>query len=206
MLTLRKPSDTTIREFLAAKAKLDCVRTIVNVPPAGYVVDHTRVRLGTAGEAFVAAKAALVRWEEFRLGWLQAWPPETPLNMGEVVAVVARVVGFWWLNACRIIHVAEEDGPVKRFGFTYATLPDHVGTGMESFLIEWDRKEGGVWYDILAFSRPRHFLARVLRPVFRILQKRFGRESAAAMLQAVAAVRSSRSIPDWPFARKDEDS
>ncbi len=78
-----------------------------------------------------------------------------------MVAILARSVGMWWLNACRIVVVVDEDGPVKRFGFTYGTLPDHAGTGEERFLIEWDRGDDSVWYDILAFSRPRHFLARL---------------------------------------------
>jgi len=82
----------------------------------------------------------------------------------------------------------DEEGPVQRFGFTYGTLPDHAGSGEERFLIEWDREEGSVWYDILAFSRPRHLLARLGYPWVRRVQKRFGWESAAAMCRAVRAV------------------
>lgn len=80
------------------------------------------------------------------------------------------------------------DGPVKRFGFAYGTLPDHAGSGEERFLIEWDREDDSVWYDILAFSRLRHFLARLGYPWVRRVQKKFGRESAAVMCQAVGAV------------------
>ena len=43
-----------------------------------------------------------------------------------------------------------------------------------------------MWYDILAFSRPRQFLARLGHPWVRRLQKRFGRESAKVMASAVA--------------------
>jgi uncharacterized protein (UPF0548 family) len=52
-------------------------------------------------------------------------------------------------------------------------------------LIEWNREDNNVWYDILAFSRPNHLLARLGYPVVRRMQKRFGRESAAAMQRAV---------------------
>ena len=117
-------------------------------------MDHTRIKLGEGEEVFRAAKAALERWEQFRLGWVEAWPPETPIQAGEVVAVLARRLGLWWLNACRIVYVVDEAGPVSRFGFAYGTLPDHAGTGEERFLVEWDRASGEVWYDILAFSRP----------------------------------------------------
>jgi uncharacterized protein (UPF0548 family) len=189
MLFLRKPTEETIQAFLAAQARLDltyaAVGATATAPPAGYVVDHTRIRLGDGEKVFVAGKAALERWQQFRLGWLEATPDHTPIKAGQVVAILARSIGLWWLNACRIVAVVEEEGPVKRFGFAYGTLPDHVESGEERFLIEWDRQEGGVYYDIRAFSRPRHFLARLGYPVVRRLQRRFGRDSAASMLRAV---------------------
>lgn len=192
MLFLRRPTAEAIRSFLASQARLDLTYSAVGAtatnPPAGYVVDHTRCKLGAGEEVFAAAKAALERWQQFRLGWLEASPEYTPIKEGQVVAILARSIGLWWLNACRIVVVVDEDRPVKRFGFAYGTLPDHAGSGEERFLVEWDREEGSVWYDILAFSRPRHFLARMGYPWVRRTQKRFGRESAAAMCRAVGAV------------------
>jgi uncharacterized protein (UPF0548 family) len=82
--------------------------------------------------------------------------------------------------------VDEPDATVSRFGFAYGTLPDHAGTGEERFLIEWDRQTNEVRYDILAFSRPQWLSARLAYAYMRRLQKRFGRESAAAMRRAVA--------------------
>ena len=189
MKLLRKPSDASVREFLAAQSKLDFTYTAVgataSLPPAGYLVNHTRIKLGEGEEVFTKAKAALGRWEQFRLGWVEAWPPETPIQTGEVVAVVARRVGLWWLSACRIVYVVDEPGSVSRYGFAYGTLPDHAGSGEERFLVEWDRASGEVWYDILAFSRPHWLLTRLGNRCLRRLQKRFGRESAAAMVRAV---------------------
>jgi hypothetical protein len=40
--------------------------------------------------------------------------------------------------------------------------------------------------DILAFSQPRHFAARLAYPYTRKLQKRFARDLAAAMMRAVS--------------------
>jgi uncharacterized protein (UPF0548 family) len=162
-------------------------------PPAGYVVDHTRIRLGAGEKVFAIARAALERWQQFRLGWLEASPEDTPIKEGQVVAILARSIGLWWLNACRIVIVVDEDGPVKRFGFAYGTLPDHVGSGEERFLVEWDRAGDSVWYDILAFSQPRHFLARLGYPWVRQVQKRFGRESAVAMYRALGALAHASS-------------
>jgi uncharacterized protein (UPF0548 family) len=186
MLLFRKPSPATLRDFLAAQAKLDLTYTAVGataaVPPPGYVVDRTRSRLGEGEKVFQGAKAALQRWEHFRLGWVEALPPETPIKVGQVVAVVARLFGLWWLNACRILYVVDE---ADKFGFAYGTLPDHAETGEERFQVEWDRHDDSIWYDIVAFSRPRHFLARLGYPYTRIVQRRFARDSAATMLRAV---------------------
>jgi uncharacterized protein (UPF0548 family) len=101
------------------------------------------------------------------------------------VAVVARLFGLWWLNACRIVYVVDEQGPVQRFGFAYGTLPGHAESGEERFTVEWREAAGAVWYDIQAFSRPRQVLARLGYPLARRLQRRFARGSAAAMRRAV---------------------
>jgi uncharacterized protein (UPF0548 family) len=189
MLSLRKPSDATIRRSLAEQAKLDftysAVGATAHTPPAGYVVDRTRIELGVGESVFHSAKAALKRWEQFRLGWVEPWPSDTPIQPGEVVAIMGWVVGVWWLNYCRIVNVVNESGPITQFGFAYGTLPGHVESGEERFLIEWDRNTNRVWYDIVAFSRPNHFLTRLGYPLVRRNQRRFGRDSAAAMFRAV---------------------
>jgi uncharacterized protein (UPF0548 family) len=192
---LRKPSPLTVGRFLAAQADLDFtypeVGDTAGVPPPGYSVDHTRVRLGDGEGVFRSARSVLERWGQFDLGWVQAGPADSPLRAGAVVAVAARVLGLWWVNACRVVYAVDEAdgvGPVCRFGFAYGTLPGHAESGEERFLVEWDRAgDGGVWYDILALSRPRHPLARLGYPLTRRTQRRFARDSAAAMLRAVGA-------------------
>jgi uncharacterized protein (UPF0548 family) len=197
MLSLRKPSAKSTRRFLAAQAKRDFSYTAVGAtaaePPAGFVVDHTRIKLGEGEPVFQAAKAALQAWKQFDLGWLLAWPPETRLQPGEVIAIAARAMGLWWLNACKIVYVVDESSPITRFGLAYGTLPDHAESGEERFLVEWNPSDNSVWYDILAFSRPNHFLARLGYPIVRQTQKRFGRESAAAMLKAVGSDEAIRA-------------
>lgn len=189
MKLLRRPTAALVREFLAAQAKLGFTYTEVGAtasrPPRGYVVDQTRIKLGEGEEVFTRAREALGRWEQFRLGWVEVWPPKTPIQTGEVLAIVARRLGLWWLSACRIVYVVDEPGTVSRYGLAYGTLPDHAGVGEERFLVEWDRASGEVWYDLLAFSRPRWLLTRLGYRYMRRLQKRFGRESAAAMMRAV---------------------
>ena len=118
MVSLRRPSTETIRGFLTVQSKLGFTHTAVgataSLPPADYVVDHTRIKLGQGEEVFMKAKAALGRWQQFRLGWVEASSPETPIQTGEVVAVIARNLGLWWLNACRIVYVVDEEEPIQR--------------------------------------------------------------------------------------------
>ncbi len=193
MVSLRRPSTGMIREFLASQSKLDftydAIGATKTVPPSGYDVDHTRVKLGEGEQVFTRARAAMGRWDHFHLGWVEAWSPNTTIETGNVVAIIARNFGLWWLNACRIVYLIDEEEPLHRFGFAYGTLPDHAETGEERFLVEWDRESGEVWYDILAFSRPHLLLARLGYSYVRWVQHRFARESAAAMLMVVDQVR-----------------
>jgi uncharacterized protein (UPF0548 family) len=134
------------------------------------------------------AVEALKQWRQFDLGWVTLVPSGVKLEKDAVVAVKARAVSTWSLNACRVVYTINEQGPIRRFGFAYGTLPDHVERGEERFLIEWSPSDDSVWYDILAFSQPRHPLVRLGSPVARRLQKRFARESLRVMKAIVNPV------------------
>src|ERR1700730_6358398 len=101
MLLLRRPTGEKVGEFLAVQAKFDFtypeVGATATTPPSGYVVDHTRRKLGEGEAVYLAAKAALGNWEQFRLGWVEAWPPGASIRVGEVVGSVAHCLGLWWL-------------------------------------------------------------------------------------------------------------
>jgi len=191
MPSLRKPSPAEIRRFLDEQAlggfSYSFVGQTASKPPEGVKVDHTRIKLGDGEAAFIAATSALERWVQFRLGWVEPCSTNTPIKSGQVVGILARVARLWWLNACRIVYVVDEEGPPQRFGFAYGTLPGHAESGEERFLIEWHQEDNSVWYEILAFSRPRHPLIWLGYPFARMIQKRFARQSAAAMLRATAS-------------------
>jgi uncharacterized protein (UPF0548 family) len=119
------------------------------------------------------------------LRWVRLYWPNTPIVVNENVAVLAHHLGCYWLNACRIVYVIDEDTPMKRFGFAYGTLDDHAESGEERFLVEWNRASDEVSYDLLAFSRPHQFLSRFGRPFARRLQKRFATQSKSAIVRAV---------------------
>ena len=157
--------------------------------PHGFDLDHNRAELGHGEEDYAAALAALRSWKMFPQPWTLIWPAEAPQHTTQVVAMLARVYGLWWLNACRIVYTIDENAPVRRCGFAYGTLPGHVEMGEERFLVEM-LADGSVWYDVRAFSRPRHPLVKLAKPLARQLQRRFVRESKLAMQRAVAEARA----------------
>lgn len=193
MILFTKPSTDLLRRFLNEQTPLRHTYAAVGVTlgettaqavPAGFDVDHTRACLGAGAQTFLAAKEALRGWQQFQLGWVEPWPTDVPLLPGNVVSIVARLGPVYWFNACRIVYAVDERGPVERFGFAYGTLPGHAERGEERFLVEWHHADDSVWFDILAFSRPRHVLARLGYPVVRLLQKRFARDAVASMRRA----------------------
>jgi uncharacterized protein (UPF0548 family) len=197
MLSLSKPKPHIIANFLAQQSEqpfsYKAVSASRTVPPKGYVVDHRRIRLGEGEATFQAACAALQRWQMFQLEWVELYSPETPIVEGAVVAVLARVWGLWWLNACRIVYLIDEQAEIRKVGFAYGTLPGHAESGEERFTIEW-HPDNSVWYDLLAFSKANHWLAKLAYPLARRMQKRFGVES----LQAMKKGHSSKKYPPNP--------
>jgi uncharacterized protein (UPF0548 family) len=185
MFSLTKPTEATIRAFAEAQAALpfsyDSVGATATVPPAGFTVDRTLVRLGKGEAAFAAAKAALGQWRQFRLGWIEPHPLTEAIQPGTTLALLARSPGMWALNASRVVYVTDEP---TRYAYACGTLPDHIARGEERFLVERDPATDEVWYDVLAFSRPANLLARIGYPYMRWTQKRFGREAAAAIRAA----------------------
>src|SRR5258705_9591964 len=158
MFLPRQPSDETIRQFISSQHDLpftyrEVGATRSEAAPPGYNADHNRVKLGDGEDVYLRAVAALRNWKQFDLGWVTIVPPNTPIEVGLIVAIQARTFGFWSLSAARIVYVIEDEAPVKRFGFAYGTLPNHVEGGEERFTIERANRTS-VWYDIFAFPQP----------------------------------------------------
>ena len=185
MFLPRQPSDETIRQFISSQHDLpftyrEVGATRSEAAPPGYKADHNRAKLGDGEDVYLRAVAALRNWKQFDLGWVAIVPPNTPIELGRIVAVQARTFGFWSLSAARIVYVIEDEAPVKRFGFAYGTLPNHVECGEERFTIE-RREDDSVWYDIYAFSHPQHPLVKLGFPLARMLQHRFVKDSLVRM-------------------------
>jgi uncharacterized protein (UPF0548 family) len=117
----------------------------------------------------------------FDFDWVDIFSKSTPIETGETVAILILHFGFYSLNPARIVYTMDEP---NRLGFAYGTLEDHGESGEERFMVERDAN-GDVFYDLMAFSRPNHLLAKLGYPVVRMLQKRFANDSKQAMFRAV---------------------
>jgi uncharacterized protein (UPF0548 family) len=190
MFLLSRPDEERIAEFLRARQSdhfsySEAGATSDAAPTPGYNVDHNRQLLGDGNQVFERAKQAIREWKMFDFPWVRLCYPDTPIEVGRTLAVAIEHFGFYSLNATRIVYTIDEP---KRFGFAYGTLPEHGEIGEERFSVEM-LPGGEVWYDLYAFSRPASVLARLGYPLARHLQKRFGADSKAAMLEAVAGLR-----------------
>ena len=191
MLFFSEPSEKQINRFLERASSLEFSYSELGatnsamLPPL-FTVDRNRIQLGSGSLAWHRSIDALRKWEMFNMPWVRLCWPTAPIAERSNVAVLAHRIGLFWLNACRIVYLIDEDGPTKRFGFAYGTLTEHAESGEERFLVEWNRETDAVSYDLLAFSRPNQFLSRVGYPVARRLQKQFAADSKAAMVRAVA--------------------
>lgn len=190
MWHLRRPDAARVRQYLDEQRGLPLTypaegatagaaegAALVPAVPAGFVIDHNRQRLGRGEAVFARAREDVRRWRMFPAPWTAIEPADAPIEVGTVVAVHVHALGVWWINAARIVYVIDEP---RRFGFAYGTLPGHAERGEERFLVE-RLADDEVWYDLRAFSRPGYWAARLGRPLTRVLQRRFARESKAAM-------------------------
>ena len=190
MFLPRRPSDEAIDRFLRGSQDLP-----LSYGPIGIVSDKARrasldvttVVIGRGRADFERARAALLAWKQFDIGWVETFPRDAPVAMGTVVAILIRHLGFWSLNGCRVVYsVGRPDGDTW-FGFAYGTLTNHAESGEELFEVFIEPTTQNVVYRIHAASWPQAMLARLGRPIVRSLQARFRRHSAAAMRRATRA-------------------
>jgi uncharacterized protein (UPF0548 family) len=190
-LAVRKPTANSILSFLSQQEGAEFTYPEVGATagqlPGGYAINHARRRLGQGLQTYELACRALQSWQQLRLGWVDCWPTEAPLIAGANIAVIGKALGLFWLNACRIAYVTEERADCFRFSYAHGTLPAHLAIGEERFMIEMDARDE-VTIDILSFSKPSTFAARLGYPLIRRSQQRFVHQSAAHVQELVVSV------------------
>jgi uncharacterized protein (UPF0548 family) len=184
MFLARRPTRSVIDRFLRDSQDLPLSYGpvgIVRARTVGQDIDEVTVTIGRGQADFERARAALLAWKQFDIGWVEAFPRQTTIEVGTVVAVLIRHLGFWSLNGCRVLYTVGSPGDVARFGFAYATQTNHADSGEELFDVFVDPQTEDVVYRIRAASWPQATLARFGQPIVRALQERFRDDSVAAI-------------------------
>lgn len=120
MFLARRPTRNVVDRFLWESQDLP-----LSYGPVGVVrtrtacqdVDELTVAIGRGQADFKRARAALLAWEQFDIGWVETFPRQPPIAVGTVVAVLIRHLGFWSLNGCRVLYSVGGLGESARFGF-----------------------------------------------------------------------------------------
>src|ERR1051325_10054365 len=98
MFFAHRPSTTAIDGFLRASQD-----ACLSYAPVGILdngarnLDEAIVTIGSGYTDFERAKAALIAWRQFNVGWVETFPHQAPIAVGTVVAVLMRHFGFWSL-------------------------------------------------------------------------------------------------------------
>lgn len=194
MFVAGRPTQNVIDRFLRESQDLPSSYGpvgIVRTPTAAQHLDELTVAVGRGQADFARARAALLAWKQFDIGWVGTFPRHAPVVVGTIVAVLIRHLGFWSLNGCRVVYSVGSPDDSVRFGFAYGTLTNHAESGEDPFEVFLDPRTEDVVYRIRATSRPQATLARFGQPIVRTLQRRFRDHRVAAMK---LATRSS-SVP-----------
>jgi uncharacterized protein (UPF0548 family) len=188
MFLTHRPSSKDLERFIQQSKDMPLSYERVGIAgesPIGFHVDESVVCIGNGQAGFERARKALINWAHFELGWVELFPRNPGIEPGSVVAVLVRHLGFWSLNACRVLYVLGDRLRGAQFGFAYGTLVNHAEKGEEIFEVTISPDTDDVFYRIRAVSKPRAVLARVGYPITRELQLRFRRDSVLAMRRAV---------------------
>ena len=196
MIFFVKPDSQTMYKVLRLQDKLAFSYPEVGLTLTSSVEEHQGLRrryrflrrrtsLGMGQTHFDRAKQAILNWQMFDLDWLHFCCQDMSVTEGGTVAILGQTFGIWWLNACRIISLVDHGGPVERFGFAYGTLTSNAVSGEERIMVEWNRRDDSVTYDVLSFSRANQLVSQINILYLRYLQERFGRESGQVMRRYV---------------------
>lgn len=186
MFLTHRPFPQEIKQFLDRSQSLPLSYDLVGIAktsPRGFKIDEASSIVGHGEAAFARAKQSLANWKHFDLGWVELHPPSAPVEVGTVVAVLVRHLGFWSLNGCRIVYMIDEEE--TKYGFAYGTLENHAELGEEIFEVSLNPVSHDVTYRIRAVSKARAVAAKIGYPFTRFLQGRFRRDSIAAMRRAI---------------------
>lgn len=156
----------------------------------GFHLNHARVLLGSGADVYNKGKNALQSWRHFGFDWAFV-EAKTPIEKGVKFCVCCKEVIPWVMMPLQVVYVDQSNkvsakGGVASFCYGSGTLNGHLLAGEERFSIKLDDNDQ-VWYEILSFSKPAHFLSHITYPYVKLRQKYFASESAKAVLKHVSS-------------------
>ncbi|XP_047318059.1 UPF0548 protein At2g17695-like [Impatiens glandulifera] len=150
----------------------------------GFLVNHARVLVGSGNETYEKGKSALQSWRHFSFDWTFV-DSKTRIQNGNKFCVCVKEFVPWLMMPLQVVYVKENNmnqnkASISSFGFGSGTLHGHLLAGEERFSIELD-ENNQVWYEVLSFSKPAHFLSMIGYPYVRMRQKYFTHQSTTAV-------------------------
>lgn len=144
--------------------------------PEGFAHVDQQIRVGSGDETFAALCEGIMTFQiQRRSGLRVSAPPRAvpgaPVVSGFGVAnlrlpIPCKVV--WALEPTALVRTDGEE--ITLAGFGYGTLPGHPALGEEAF-IAMKLSDGGVYFRILAFSKPAGFIFKLGAPVTKLTQR-----------------------------------
>ena len=155
---------------LAAEKSADAIEW-----PKGFDHVDKTLAVGAGQAAFNALAAGIMSWEIQRRAGLQVKAPPRAVVGAQVVSGFG--VGNLRLPVpCEVVWAMEPQwvqGPdgrdIQLAGFGYGTLPGHPALGEEAF-IAMMKPDGGVYFRLLAFSKPAGLIYALGAPVTKLTQ------------------------------------
>ncbi|WP_237762448.1 DUF1990 family protein [Arthrobacter sp. ERGS1:01] len=177
--------------------QLGRTRTIAAEPtgagewPDGFDHVDTQIRVGSGDAAFTALAEGILTWQIQRRAGLRVSAPPRAVPGARITSgfgvgnlrlpVPCEVV--WALEPGRAVRT--DGAEVELAGFGYGTLPGHPALGEEAFLA-MKTGDGGVYFRILAFSKPSGLLFALGAPVTKLTQRNVTRSYLQAARSLVA--------------------
>ncbi len=143
--------------------------------PKGFGHVDKNLLVGRGPETFAALAEGILTWQIQRRSGLTVKAPQR-------AAVGARVVSGFGVGAlrlpvpCEVVWAVEpqssalpDGGDAQLAGFGYGTLPGHPALGEEAFIAQM-KPDGGVYFRLLAFSKPAGLIYTLGSPVTKLTQ------------------------------------
>ncbi|NNN20893.1 MAG: DUF1990 domain-containing protein [Acidimicrobiales bacterium] len=186
------PSDTYLEKLFNSQAGQSETYNSEFSDPAvitGYGSSHIRksIQIGTNKRAFNKAVSALSSWDVHRGCGMKILSDNPVVSINSNVLIVAPIFLGHITALCRVTGLTKND---RHWGFKYCTLPHHVETGEEEFLLEM-RNDETVWFTIEAHSKPSNTLVALLYPIPNLLQQRATND----YLKSMQRILSRQEVP-----------